>query len=166
MVREIHSFAAGIFLLSLFTSCRQTVFEPGKDFAMADSIQAIPTTSVFKDSAWNIWCSSVTKGADNRYHLFYSRWPRKTGHESWVSHSEVAYAVSDTPKGPYKPVNVALPAYSATAWDGAMTHNPYVLYHDGNITYIILPQPDNRFLPIAFCRPTAKNGGHAVTPNA
>lgn len=131
MVRKIHCFTAGMFLLSLFTSCRQTVFEPGKDFTMADSIQAIPTTSVFKDSAWNIWCGSVTKGADNRYHLFYSRWPRKTGHESWVSHSEVAYAVSDTPEGPYKPVNVALPAYSATAWDGAMTHNPYVLYHDG-----------------------------------
>lgn len=70
MVRKIHCFAAGLLLLSLFSSCRKTVFEPGKDFAIADSIQAIPTASVFKDSAWNIWCGSMAKGADNRYHLF------------------------------------------------------------------------------------------------
>jgi hypothetical protein len=39
--------------------------------------------------------------------------------------------VADKPEGPYQDVNVALPAYSDTAWDGAMTHNPYMVKTKG-----------------------------------
>lgn len=112
-------------------SCQRTPFEPGKDFALADSVQVIPTSNILQDSAWNIWCASMVEGYDGRYHLYYSRWPRQVGHEGWVSHSEIAYAVADKPEGPYTVVNVSLPAYSETAWDGAMTHNPYIVMYGG-----------------------------------
>lgn len=126
-------YAVGITLTVLCggTSCKSSHFEPGKEFALADSVQVIPSENVFKDSVWNIWCASTVKGMDGKYHLFYSRWPRKAGHEAWVSHSEIAHAVSDKAGGPYVHKNVVLPAYSDTRWDGAMTHNPYILYHEG-----------------------------------
>jgi hypothetical protein len=30
-------------------------------------------------------------------------------------------------KVPYRDVNVPLPVYNDTAWDGAMAHNPYAI---------------------------------------
>ena len=118
-------------VLIICMSFQNSRYKPGKNFAIADSVQTIPVGNVLRDSAWNIWCASMVKGKDGKYHMYYSRWPRQTGHEGWVSHSEIAYAVSDNPGGPYKHMNVALPAYSDTAWDGAMTHNPYILFHEG-----------------------------------
>lgn len=62
------------------------------------------------------------------------------GHNAWVTRSEVAYAVADGPTGPYRFVNVALPARGAGFWDGDCTHNPnvvraggrFLLYYMGN----------------------------------
>ena len=72
-------------------------------------------------------------------HLFYSRWPRGLGHNAWVTHSEIAHAVADQPLGPYRHVDVALPARGKEMWDGLCTHNPtvhrfgkkYYLYYMG-----------------------------------
>jgi hypothetical protein len=36
------------------------------------------------------------------WHLFYSRWPRKLGHNAWVTHSEIAHATGPTPLGPWQ----------------------------------------------------------------
>lgn len=106
-------------------------FEPGKEYAYSDYVQTIPVENIQIDSAWNIWCGSMVKGYDGRYHMYYSRWPRNTRHEGWISHSEIAYAVADSPEGPYIHQNVALPAYSDEMWDGAMSHNPYILTANG-----------------------------------
>jgi len=101
-------------------------------------VQPVPATAVFSDPGWNIWCGAPIKGDDGKYHLFYSRWPVKYGFDpAWVIHSEIAYAVSDSAFGPYKFVNVALPARGinpATGqkyWDGDVTHNPNILRKDG-----------------------------------
>jgi hypothetical protein len=103
-------------------------------------IQPVPATASFSDSDFNIWCGSATKGDDGKYHMFYSRWPRKLGHLAWVTHSEVAHAVSSSPFGPWKHHDVALPARGTNYWDGSCTHNPtvvrtggkYYLYYMGN----------------------------------
>lgn len=94
-------------------------------------VQVMPIENVQLDSAWAIWCGSMVKGHDGKYHLFYSRWPREVRHEGWISHSEIAYAVADKPEGPYTHINVPLPSTNSTDWDGAMTHNPYVITKDG-----------------------------------
>ena len=95
----------------------------------------------FEHPDWCIWCGSMVRGEDGKYHLFYSRWPRKFGHNAWVSHSEVARAVASDPLGPYTHVEVVLPARGRSFWDGSCTHNPtvvrvgelYCLYYMGNV---------------------------------
>ncbi len=100
---------------------------PAADYDFAEMIQPVPATAMFSDPGYNIWCGSGIKGDDGKYHMFYSRWPRKLGHHAWVTHSEVAHAVSDSPFGPWNHHDVALPARGTNFWDGSCTHNPTVL---------------------------------------
>lgn len=103
-------------------------------------LQPVPATAKFSDPVYNIWCGSAVKGDDGKYHMFYSRWPRKLGHYAWVTHSEVAHAVSDSPFGPWTHRDVTLPPRGTNYWDGSCTHNPtvlrigkkYHLYYMGN----------------------------------
>ncbi len=97
-------------------------------FAM---LQPVPASAKFSDPDYNIWCGSAVMGDDGKYHLFYSRWPRALGHDAWVTHSEVAHAVSATPFGPWQHLDVALPARGTKFWDGSCTHNPTVIRADG-----------------------------------
>ena len=110
------------------------------DLDISAMIQPIPRSATFRDPQYDIWCGSMIKGDDGKYHLFYSRWPRKLGHSAWVTNSEVAHAVADHPLGPYKHSDVTLPPRGKEFWDGSCTHNPtvirsrgkYYLYYVGN----------------------------------
>jgi len=110
------------------------------DYDFHAMIQPVPATAKFSDSDYYIWCGTMVKGDDGKYHVFYSRWPRALGHAAWVTHSEVAHAVGDSPLGPFKHKEVALPARGKKFWDGCDTHNPtihkfgskYYLYYTGN----------------------------------
>ncbi len=101
------------------------------DMDLAAMIQPVPKSAKFIDEDYYIWCGSMVRTDDGKCHLYYSRWPRKLGHYAWVTHSEVAHAVADTPLGPYKHVNVALPARGEQFWDGQCTHNPTVIRSGG-----------------------------------
>lgn len=102
--------------------------------------QPVPESAKLIDPDYYIWCGTMVRGDDGKYHLYYSRWPRKLGHNAWVTHSEIAHAVGDTPTGPFHHVGVALPARGKQYWDGLCTHNPtilragdkYYLYYMGN----------------------------------
>lgn len=118
-------------IVLLLVSCGHTRFVPGKDRNLADYVGVVPVDNKMIDPKWNIWCGSMVEGYDGKYHLYYSRWPRKTGHEGWISHSEIAYAVADKPEGPYRHVNVALGYVDSIRWDGAMAHNPYIIKYEG-----------------------------------
>lgn len=112
----------------------------GEDYDFSKMIQPVPTTAKFEDPGYIVWCGTMVRGDDGKYHLFYSRWPANLGHYAWVTHSEVAHAVADQPLGPYRFVSVALPERGAEFWDGLCTHNPtvlkfgkkYYLYYMGN----------------------------------
>lgn len=103
-------------------------------------LQPVPAAAQFSDPEYNIWCGSAVKGQDGKYHLFYSRWPRQLGHLAWVTHSEIAHAISDSPFGPWQHRDVALPPRGTNFWDGSCTHNPtivrigrkFYLYYMGN----------------------------------
>jgi hypothetical protein len=73
---------------------------------------------------YNVWCNNIIKGKDGKYHMIYSRWLKSRGFDAWVTHSEVAHAVSENLTGPYEFKNLALPPRGNTYWDGDMTHNP------------------------------------------
>jgi hypothetical protein len=84
-------------------------------------IEPVPTSAKFEDPGYIVWCGTVVRGDEGKYHMLYSRWPRKLGHYAWVTHSEVAHAVADNPLGPYKFSGVALPARGKEYWDGLCT---------------------------------------------
>jgi hypothetical protein len=134
-----------LFILTvLFTSCsfrqKQHVV-PAGELDLASMLQPVPHSGKFINDTSYIWCGTMVKSdIDRKYHLFYSRWPRKYGMAAWVTHSEVAHAVSDSPFGPFEYKNVALPVRGPGFWDGMVTHNPtvhffngkYYLYYTGN----------------------------------
>lgn len=82
----------------------------------------------------------MVRDSEGTYHVFYSRWKKEYGFDSWVSHSEVAHATAPSPAGPFVHKDVALPIRGASYWDGLSTHNPtihkfgdkYYLYYTGN----------------------------------
>ena len=99
-----------------------------------------PVNGGFRMAGYWIWCGSVVKGEDGRYHMFASRWPKDVPmHPGWLIKSEVVRAAADTPIGPFRFEEVVLPARGAQYWDGIATHNPhikkigdtYVLYYMG-----------------------------------
>lgn len=110
------------------------------DYNFNAMMRPVPATAKFADPDYNIWCGSAVKGDDDKYHMFYSRWPRGLGHQAWVTHSEVAHAESVSPFGPWRHLDVALPPRGTPFWDGSCTHNPtvlrigkrYYLYYTGN----------------------------------
>jgi hypothetical protein len=104
------------------------------------------------DGYW-VWCGSVIKGDDGKYHMFASRWPKTTPFSPyWLTNSEVVHAVSDNPAGPYKFSEAALPPRGSQYWDGQMTHNPairkykdvYLLYYTGTTYKGDRPGPNNQ----------------------
>lgn len=65
-----------------------------------------------------VWCGSVIKGDDGKYHMFASRWPIDLPFKNhWLTNSEIVHAVSDTPEGPYEFSDVALPPRGEQYWD-------------------------------------------------
>ncbi|HEY1212180.1 MAG TPA: hypothetical protein VGE93_00975, partial [Bryobacteraceae bacterium] len=81
-------------------------------------MQPIPASAAFHDPGYFVWCGALIKGGDGKYHLFYSRWKVTDGFESWVTRSEVAHAIGNSPEGPFVFHDVALPARGKEFWDG------------------------------------------------
>jgi len=110
------------------------------DLDLAARLQPVPASSVFSEPGYYVWCGTMVRAGDGRYHLYYSRWPQALGFSAWVTHSEIAHAVGDTPFGPFHFAGVALGARGKQFWDGLCTHNPtilraggkYYLYYMGN----------------------------------
>lgn len=119
-------------------------------------VQPVPMDAKFSVPGYYVWCGAPTRGADGKYHLFYSRWPVTNPNgfaPGWAICSEIAYAVADQPFGPYKHVNVALPARGinpATGkkfWDADMTHNPNIVVRDGKfLLYYIGNHGDGKYV--------------------
>lgn len=131
----IFSFTLLLLLNPLFGQNPQTG-KKGRPISM-DSVnlfsmvQPISSTHIFSDTAYNIWCGSVTKAKNGKFYMFYSRWKREFGHEAWITHSEIALAKADKPEGPYRHIKVILPARGTQYWDGTTTHNPAILQYKG-----------------------------------
>lgn len=103
----------------------------GGDLDPSRWLQPVPPHAIFTEPGYYVWCGTMVRGADGRCHLYYSRWRGKEGFAAWVTHSEVARAVSEHPLGPYRPAGVVLPARGPEFWDGHCTHNPTIMTHAG-----------------------------------
>jgi len=112
--------------------------DDGEDFHAR--LLPAPLNGGFRLDGFWVWCGSVIKGDDGKYHMFASRWPNSTPFSPyWLTNSEIVHAVSSTPEGPFEFSDVALPPRGSKFWDGQMTHNPavrkfgdtYLLYYTG-----------------------------------
>ncbi len=115
-------------------------FLSDNDIDFTKLLKPVPHHAKFIDPDYFIWGGSMVKGDDEKYHLFYSRWKKEYGHNAWLTRSEIAHAIAETPTGPYKHHQVVLPLRDLKYWDGGTTHNPtvhkfgnkYYLYYMGN----------------------------------
>ncbi len=112
-------------------------------------IKEVDSSQLFFSNEHYTWCSSVIKGEDGKYHMFYSRWTfgKRTatddsmnyifnGFKGWCKYSEIAYAVSDKLNGPYKYVSTVLKGDGdPTHWDSFTMHNPQIRKF-GNYYYL------------------------------
>jgi hypothetical protein len=126
---------APLLLMFLFTACMgggeiQEKSEPVWENNIYSRIGIAPVGGGFAMEDYWVWGSSVVRGDDSLYHMYVSRWPKNLPfHPGWMVASEIVHAVSETPEGPYRFSDVALPARGAEYWDGRSTHNPRILRH-------------------------------------
>jgi predicted GH43/DUF377 family glycosyl hydrolase len=110
-----------------------------KELDFSKLLQPVQSRSILRSDNWHIWGGSMVRTPDGLCHLLFARWEKKYGFNGWVSNSEIAYAVSNDPLGPYEVKGTALPR-RAGYWDADNTHNPtvmefngkYYLYYTGN----------------------------------
>lgn len=99
----------------------------------------VPKENLLEEEDYHIWCGCLIEGYDGKYHYYYARWPKEKGHFAWVTDSEIAYAVSETPEGPFRKMGTVIGKRDPAFWDGSAVHNPqvikwkgkYYLYHMG-----------------------------------
>jgi len=104
---------------------------PVGELNMGKAFGKVADYSIFENDSLFTWGSSPIKGKDGKYHIFYARWHKKYSFNAWVTHSEIAHAVSNKALGPYKFSDVTLPARGPAFWDGHYTHNPTIHFFDG-----------------------------------
>lgn len=95
--------------------------------------------SVFKIKDYHVWGGTMLSH-EGLYYLLFSRWPKSTTFDGWVVCSEIGYAVSDSPYGPFEYRGVIFKGSGGDNWDADCIHNPtaieyegkYYLYYMGN----------------------------------
>lgn len=101
-----------------------------------EKLSPAPVGGGFRMEGYYVWCGSVIKGDDGRYHMFASRWKKELGfHPHWVFNSEIVRAASDTPEGPYQFEEVVLKRRDRRYFDALNYHNPQIYYW--NNTYYL-----------------------------
>ena len=94
--------------------------------------QAVPVGGGYNETDSWIWCGSCVQGRDGLYHLFASRWTKKTPFAcNWFTNASIVRAVAERPEGPYHFVEDVLPQRGGDFWDGGTTRNPTVHQHAG-----------------------------------
>ncbi|MFI3206284.1 MAG: glycoside hydrolase family protein [Clostridia bacterium] len=78
-----------------------------------------------------VWCGAITKADDGLFYLYFSFWPKHTTGSGWLTHSQIGYATSESPTGPFTYGGIALAGAGGAEWDRDCVHNPAILKLDG-----------------------------------
>jgi len=95
-----------------------------------DRLLSISEDNIFKTEGYYNWGASIIKSDDGKYHAFYSRWKKELKFTAWLTHSEIAHAVSDHPAGPWKYKETVLISHGPGHWDAITAHNPKIKYFE------------------------------------
>ena len=129
---------------------------------LSQKLGKVDSSNIFVSKDYYTWCSSVIKGDDEKYYMFYSRWPhgkRALDDDSlnyifdcfagWQKYSEIAIAVSDKLTGPYKHITTVLKSTGkAGLWNRFTMHNPHIQKFNGYYyLYFISTAFDSAYVP-------------------
>lgn len=102
------------------------------DLNFAELLQGVSENNILYDSTeYFNWGSSIVKGEDGKYHLFYAQMPREHGFTSWLNDGVISRAVADNPAGPYKHQEIVLKGRGFGYWDETTAHNPWIQKYEG-----------------------------------
>lgn len=104
------------------------------------------SSQVLVEPGYYVWGLSVVSW-EGEYHAYYSRWKKKYEHKGWMTHCEIAHAVSKTPEGPFIFQNVVLKAKKEGGWDINNSHNPYAIVAEGKIHLYYIANNIKSFFP-------------------
>jgi len=119
------------FMLIIFCSIDGKSQQKNDEMNIGEMIQPLTNEGIFRDPDFYNWGNSIIKDEDNKYHLFYSRWPREYGFFAWLTHSEIAHAIADQPEGPYQYKETVIQGRGGNYWDAITAHNPKIKYFEG-----------------------------------
>ena len=112
--------------LSLSVNAQQS-----DNYNLTAALQEVSEENIFRDKEYFNWGSTIIKGEDGKYHLFYDQMPKKHGFYSWLTDGIVSRAVSDSPTGPWKKVQEVLKARGDGYWDQYTVHCTKTYKFDG-----------------------------------
>tara|TARA_B110000008_G_scaffold100856_1_gene103593 strand:- start:195 stop:1274 length:1080 start_codon:yes stop_codon:yes gene_type:complete len=101
------------------------------DLNLANKISLIDEENILRNSDYHNWGSSIIRGKDGKYHLFYAQMSKEIGFKSWLTDGVVSHAISDSPAGPYIHKEVVLKGRGPDFWDAYTAHNPRIKFFDG-----------------------------------
>lgn len=105
--------------------------ESTDDLNLSNRIQTITDDNILYDENYYNWGSSIIRGEDGKYHLFYAQMPKEHGFGSWLTDGVVSHAVADDPAGPYTHKEIVLEGRGPGHWDAYTAHNPRIKHFDG-----------------------------------
>lgn len=115
----------------LFIAAQISVGQTADALLIRDWIAPVQEDNIFADPDYYNWGSSIIKDEEGIYHLFYSRWPKKYSFTGWLTHSEIAHAVSPNAAGPWTFVETVLQGRRGNNWDAITAHNPKIKFFEG-----------------------------------
>ena len=71
------------------------------DLDLAHKILEVSEENILRNPEYYNWGSSIIKGDDGKYHLFYAQMSKKKGFKSWLTDGIVSHAIADSVAGPY-----------------------------------------------------------------
>lgn len=118
-------------VLFLFSFLILSGQEKVDNLKFADRLQKVSNDNMFKTGGCFNWGASIIKTDDGQYHLFYSRWKKEFKFTGWLTHSEVAHAVANSPAGPWTYKETVLKGRHNGKWDAITAHNPKIKFFNG-----------------------------------
>ncbi|MCF2950119.1 glycoside hydrolase family protein [Paraglaciecola aquimarina] len=126
-----HRFSGILLSLTLLLFTIATNAKDTDDYNLTAAMQPVAQENIFHDDEYFNWGSTIVKGKDGKYHLFYDQMPKKHGFYSWLTDGIVSRAVSDSPTGPWTKVQEVMGGRGDGYWDQYTVHCTKVYEFDG-----------------------------------
>ncbi|MCB0688356.1 MAG: family 43 glycosylhydrolase, partial [Saprospiraceae bacterium] len=152
----VRSILIGLLVITLMLD---TYGQAADALFIRDYIQPVTDENIFSDPEYYNWGSSIVRDDQGMYHLFYARWRRDLHFTGWLTHSEIAHAVSEHPWGPWEYKETVLKGRRGNHWDAITAHNPKIKFFNGKYyLYYISTNAGGKTLTESQLVETAKTG--------